>query len=330
MNGLPTHVNRPPLNFSTVIDLVRRVLIGHYRLFLALGSVPAGALILSVGAIFGLMFAFGLFPTHGALAPDPRRYIWSIFPVYLVSMLPMMVAYVCFEGAVCAATLKIERGQACTFSAAMSAAGQRIWRLLWLVFLRYLYVALPATATIGVFALMVFAGGKHLSTGIYFLLFPLAFLSYLGAIVYAVWMTIRLCAAVPAALEEERSAPDALDRSAKLTRGSGGRIFLVLLVVYAISCAAMLLVEMAAFVVGSVGSLLASLMGLHAMNPAVIVVTVLFGLIGFGAFIGVMILTWSSYAITCAVIYADRREPVETVRSTSRSASHPVPGGGPA
>lgn len=325
MNGRPEQASRPPLNFSNVIDRVRRVLVGHYRLFIALGSVPAAALIVSIGAIFGLMFAFGLFPPSGA-HPNPQRFIWTILPVYLVSMLPMMVAYVWFEGAVSVATLTIERGQECSFSAAMSPAWRRIGKLLWLVFLRYLYVALPATAIIGVFALTVYAGGKQISPGVLFLLVSVAVLSYLGAIVYAVWMMIRLCVAVPTFMGEDRTVLDALDGSAQLTHGSKGRIFLVLLVIYAISYAGILVVEMAAFFIGSAGMLLASAMGLHPLQPAAIALMVLFGVVGFAAIMIVIILTWSSYAITCAVIYADRRQADAEIAS----ANQPLLGGGPA
>jgi hypothetical protein len=100
----------------------------------------------------------------------------------------------------------------------------------------------------------------------------------------------------------------------------------VLLVIYAISYAGILVVEMAAFFIGGAGMLLASAMGLHPLQPAAIALMVLFGVAGFAAMMIVIILTWSSYAITCAVIYADRRQADAEIAP----ANQPLLGGGPA
>jgi hypothetical protein len=95
-------------------------------------------------------------------------------------------------------------------------------------------------------------------------------------------------------------------------------MFLVLLVVYAISYAGIMVVELGAAAVVGIGSLLGSLVGVHAGSPAAIAVMIVFGTLGFLALMAVMALSWSSYAITSSVLYADRRQmdgAIEPVRS---------------
>src|ERR1035437_10255024 len=71
-----------------------------------------------------------------------------------------------------------------------------------------------------------------------FLLIPLIALLFIGAMVYGVIIAMRLSLAFPAALAEGLTAVAALRRSGQLTKGAKGRIFLVLLVVYALGYAA--------------------------------------------------------------------------------------------
>jgi len=57
---------------------------------------------------------------------------------------------------------------------------------------------------------------------------------FIAAIVYGVWMSLRLSLGVPAAVVEDLPATRALKRSVELAKGSLGRIFVLGLLVYAV------------------------------------------------------------------------------------------------
>jgi membrane-anchored glycerophosphoryl diester phosphodiesterase (GDPDase) len=298
-----------PMTFSQSLDRIWKILCGRYRLFLQLGSVPAAAFFAIYAIIFGVLFAFGVFPPHGA--PDPQRMARVIIPAIALTTLPMVIAYAVFEAAACSATLAINRGGETSFRVAYDVAWTRLGRIAWLMILRWVCIALPIMAVLGTWfgagALAFFTGVGKAHPGVLFVLIPFVVLSYLASIVYAVWMALRLGLAVPACLAEDTTAMQAVKRSARLTRGAVGRIFIVMLVVYAISYAAMFVFEMAAMAVSLLGTLLGSAMHAHLGQPWVVVGLSLFGLAALVGFLAMMALSWSSYSIAFTVLYDDQR-----------------------
>jgi hypothetical protein len=314
-----------PMSLSQALDRIVKILRQHFWLFLQLGTVPAGAFLAMYALIFAGLFAFGVIPPHPGTPPDPQRMAWVLFPVVLVAMIPMMIAYALFEGAASLVALAANRGGETSFFAAYGAAWNRLGRIVWLMILRSLCISLPFIAAFGVAGTMGFAfikGGQSANPGIAFVLVPLLVLGYLGSMVYAVWMALRMALALPACLSEDLSAFEALKRSSVLTRGSMGRIFLVALVVYAISCAAIMVLEMAGLLVGAVLSLIGSTMHLHLTQPwtAFGVGVLAVGLLG--VFLLFMTLSWASYAITFSVLYDGQRVRMEGTTD--------APGGKPA
>jgi hypothetical protein len=240
---------------------------------------------------------------------------WAFFPTVALASILMIVVYVLFEGAASSAALAANRGSSSSFSEAYGAAWNRLGRLIWLMVLRALCIAMPIMLVAGVLggatALAAFGGGANSHPGMAFMLVPLLVLGYLGAMVYSVWMHLRLALAVPACLDKELTAWEALKRSDALTRGAKGRMFLVLLVVYAISYAVIMVLEMVGFMLGTVIALAGSLMHFHLAQPwiGVGIGFLAVGLIG--AFLLYMTLSWASYAITFSVLYDDQRLRVE-------------------
>jgi len=122
--------------------------------------------------------------------------------------------------------------------------------------------------------------------------------------VYMVLAMIWLSLAYPASIAEDLPAWQAIRRSIAVSRGTRGRIFLAMLVVYAISMAAVLVVELAGIALFAVGALVVVSMHLPEI----------YGYIGIG--IGVLVflpvlvvaiaLTCSAYAVTLSVIYRDQ------------------------
>jgi hypothetical protein len=98
-------------------------------------------------------------------------------------------------------------------------------------------------------------------------------------------------------------------------------MFVVLLVVYAISYAAFVIVEMAVFAVVAVAVLAAS--GIHLQVSRAMGITG-FGVIAVGLFALLLLwmsIIWAAYAISLAVLYEDQR-----LRMTMNGDTAPIPG----
>jgi hypothetical protein len=299
-----------PLSFSDALDRVWTIMRRHWLLFVQLGTIPVGGLFLWYALVIGGMFAFGVIPRRGQV-PDPQQLVAGAFSVMLVAFIPWMALFALFEAAVCMAALGVIRGGITSFTQAYAAGWGRLGRLLWLMVLRWLCIALPMAGVFGlmggVLVLQILQGKSNLNPGIYFLVLPFILIGYAGSIVYAIWMMLRLSVAVPACLAEEKTALEALRRSAALTHGAKGRIFLVLLVVYAVSCAATMAAEMIGFAVAALVTLIGSGLHMHLAGPLAWIVIAILGTVLFAACLLIMALSWASFVITFCVFYDHQR-----------------------
>jgi hypothetical protein len=310
-SGLPAG----PMSFSQILDRVWKILRGNLGLFLKMGTVPAGVLLATFALIFLGLFAFGVLPPRPGVPPDPQRMVWVIFPIILIACVPILLAYALFEATASRAALDANRGRVNSFVEAYGAAWDRLRRIVWLLILRWLLAMLPVMAVFGVIgagvALQALPGGSNQNPGVLFVLMPILVLAYLGSIVYLVWMTLRLGLAVPACLTEEKTAVEAMRRSAQLTRGAMGRIFLAMLVVYAIGAAAVMVLEMVGFAVIAVVALIASTMHVHVPQGAAVAGLGVLAIGVFAAFLLFMTLSWASYAVAFSVLYDDQRNRLD-------------------
>lgn len=303
-----------PMSVSEVLNRVGTILSRHWRLLLKLGAIPAAVMLATYALVLGGLFAFDLLP-HPGHVPDPQRITRVFFPLVSLAYIPLAVVFALFEAAVVKAALAANRGGASSFREAYGAAWARAGRIVWLVILRYLCVALPMAVLLGVIALVVsfpiLAGKPNLHPGMLFVLMPLLVVGYAGSIVYAVWMILRFGLAVPACLAEEKTAMAALKRSAGLTRGAMGRIFLVMLVMYAINCAVILVLELIGFVVVAMVAVIISSLHMHLTRPLGLVGIGIPAVAVFAALLLVTMLGWSSYVTTFCVLYDDQRLRLE-------------------
>jgi hypothetical protein len=220
----------------------------------------------------------------------------------------MMLLYALFEAAANWAALQVDAAAPAGVWAAWRHVGSKAGRYVWLAILRMLVAFGPflvAMLLLGIVAVIAqLASGGNVRPGVLFLLVPLGILLAVGGIVYMVLAMIWLSLAYPASIAEDLPAWQAIRRSIAVSRGTRGRIFLALLVVYAISMAAVLVVELAGIALFAIGALV--IVSMHL--PAV------YGYIGIG--IGVLVflpvlvvalaLTCSAYAVTLSVIYRDQ------------------------
>ena len=301
----------PGLTFGQMLDRIFRLVRAHLKPFIGIASLPAGAMIV----LYAVMMA-GMLLTmqpwqHPNAAMTLMRALWFVAACMVFFVLFILVFAIYVPAAVYAA-LQADAGAKIATREAYAKAWGRAGRYIWLMILFYAIVAGPVLVVAGGLAggmVLTFAHGGQLGAG-QLMMIPLMIVVYLGAMIYEVMMGLWLSLAFPACVAEDLTAWAAIRRSFRLTRGAKGRMFLLLLVIYAAVYAGALVIEVALAIVGCMVALIG--VALHlALNP--------WGFIGIGvaalcvlvAMFLVTACTWSAFATTFAVVYHDQRRRME-------------------
>jgi hypothetical protein len=302
-----------PMTFGQILDRIFHVLRAHWRPMTAIGMLPFGFLFLFEGAFFGVFYLAGVFKTPPA-PPNTALLLSIIIPASLLFLPLMLLFYGLYYGASTYASVQADSGVNVTAAEALRHAWSRIGRYTWLVVLRALIISVPILAVVaiaivgGLLMGLVTMGNlsSNASVGAMFLLIPLGILLYLGALVYAVLMTLRTSLAFPACVHENLTAGQAIRRSGVLTNGAKGRIFLALLVIYAISYAAILILYAVGFFIVAI----AMAVGAGNMQHLSPVAIGLLAILGLAILIGFLLWTallMAAYSTAYAVFYRDQR-----------------------
>ena len=299
-----------PMTFGQIFDRTYRLMRNNLRLLLSIAAVPSAAIFVVIGIVFGVMSA-EIIPQiiHQTTAPvaPPYYLLIFIFTTYLI----FPVIYALYLPAASYAATQADLGVAVTFREAYAVGWRRFGRYLWLMILGTLYMIVPVAVCaliIGLVALLLhFTMGASSSGFMPLALIPLGVLLYIAALVCTVLILLRVSLAYPACVVEGLPAWNSLKRSMQLTKGAKGRIFLVMLVVYALTYLVSL-VCMAVFCV--VGALVAFVAILVHVTVGSLVFYILIGL-GVLGYLLIMIasclFSYSAFTTALAVLYHDQR-----------------------
>jgi hypothetical protein len=296
-----------PMTFGQILDRTYRLMRSQLKLFIAVSTVPAVAMVLMMALIFAIAFIpiFSQLPKQ----PDPEQMFHFLLPSMIFIMPLSLMIFALYLAASIHAAMQANLGITITFREAYGVAWKRIGRYFWLMLLIYIIAFLPML----VIELVMFAGMGLLTAGHtalspgYFFLIPLEALLFIAALVYGVIIAMRLSLAFPASLAEDLTAYAALRRSGQLTQGAKGRIFLVLLVIYALGYAAEMVGIIVLGAVIGIGALAMAACGVQMPSVAGIIGIVLASLC-FAAFLYLWTaLLWSAFSTALAVLYHDQR-----------------------
>ena len=298
-----------PMSFGQILDRIFRLVRRHWKPFVGIGFMPIGALAVFEGVVFGALFADGVFHNPPA-QPNAATILSIVVPLIVLGVPVLLLAYGVYYAAASYAALQADHGCAVTAIEALRHAWSKAGRYAWLIVLRSLIVAIPIFVLVfavglGAMLLGLAKPGNVDPTALFFLV-PLAILLYAGAVVYAILMSLRLSLAFPACVEEGITARQAIKRSGVLTQGAKGRIFLMLLVIYAISYAVVLVFYAVGLFVFAIVAVAGS-GHMHDMTPLGFAAV---GLVGACAL--VLVVLWSmllmaAYSTAFAVFYRDQR-----------------------
>ena len=311
---LPGGVPRGAKTFGQILDRLLQVMRPNWRLIVGIALVPGAGIV----AYFAVMFA-AFFPVlkpimlHQTLGFSPLAMVW-LFAAYILGIFLVILISALYEPAAAYAALNANTGTRVTFGSAWAVAWSNAGRYIWLAILRALIVMAPIVVFgalfVGSVVLSLAHGRVGSNSSAMIAIFPLILLYYLGAMVYAILVMLRLVLAVPACVAEDVSAWKSLCRSNRLTHGAKGRIFLLALLIYAIGYAAFLVVEMVIFFLGAMVALAGMLLHLP-MAP--------WGYVGIGvgavvflcAYLFWLALIAGAYQTLFAMVYQDQRLRLE-------------------
>jgi hypothetical protein len=314
----------PPgaMTFGQILDRTFQLMRANWRLLMGIALVPGTGMI----AYFGVMFA-AFFPVlKPVILQQPPHFslmtiVWFA-AAYILGVILMVLICALYEPAGVYAALEINTGRQVTFRKAWGVSWSKAGRYIWLSLLRALILMVPMLAVgviVGTAGLSMARGRGGMDPSLMIVIFPLFMLLYVGAIVYAVLVMLRLVLAVPACVAEDVSAWKGLRRSNQLTYGAKGRIFLLFLLIYAIAYAAFLVAEVVLFFLGAIVALVGMMLHL-TMAP--------WGFVGIGvgavvficAYLLWMACIWAAYTTLFAVVYRDQRLRQEGVAGAQAQA----------
>ena len=306
-----------PMTFGQILDRIYRLTRANLRLFLAIATIPAGLSMLILAAFEAAIFVPIIRQLPNSPTPQTITQLFNptvIFPSFVLLMLFNGVVFALYFAASNHAATQADRGFSVSLSESYAFAWTRAGRYLSLLFLTYVLTFFPVL----VIELTMFGGFSLLSLGkpdsnpAAFLLIPLGMLLILAASVYAVLIGLRLCLAFPACVVEGLPVVTALKRSSHLTQGAKGRIFLVLLVIYAILCAAVMVFEFVAMFLFAIGFLLISFLQIHLAPPWTYIAIGCGILCALVAMFLYTALSWAILTSALAVLYRDQRLRVDS------------------
>jgi uncharacterized membrane protein len=232
--------NLRPMSLGEILDRTAQLYRTNFALLVGIAAVYAGTLLVLNLAQIGVAALLG----HLHMS---RQLPWVTL-AFVVVMIPLIFI---FAGAAVAANNRavawINLGQPATIRGAYRSILPRLGRYLWLMTIVAFFIYLPFVLIFTGYFVFLFAyvrpkglfaaGGASADPGAAAVLAIVTlafFLLAAAALVYAIFMALRYSLAIPASVIEDLKARKAIKRSIELTRGSRGRIFILLLLIFVI------------------------------------------------------------------------------------------------
>jgi hypothetical protein len=297
--GMQTNLR--PMSLGEILDSTAQLYRTNFVLFAGIAAIYAGVLLILNLSQIGLQQL--LLHMHMT-----RQLPWITLG-YIALIFPLMVI---FAGTAVAANNRavswVNLDRPASIRGAYGSILPRLGRYIWLttiitfiVYIPFVVLSVAYFIFLSIYARpkgLFIQGGANASpqAAIVLGLVTLAFVILaLGATVYAVMMLLRYSLAIPAAVVEDLKARQAIRRSVELSKGSRGRIFVLLLLIFVIELGLVMLTQ--AFFVVAV-----FVAAKHHQQPP-LWVQILQQIVGFftNSFIGPM------YATGLTLFYYDQR-----------------------
>ena len=212
----------------------------NFWMFAGVAALPVGAMF-AIGAIaVAVITAVGV-AVRTTNSSSPVAIGFVALAVVLVVM-PLYIAAAVFSYAgLTEAAEKVHRGEKMTIRGVLKSVRPWFWRYLWFLILQGIVTALVpgaiAGAVIGLLLFLIPGAGAAAGVAIGFVIFVIA----VGALGVIVWRVLGYSIGLPVCVVEKKPAWESLKRAWELSKGTRGRIFVMILLIVALSIAASLI-----------------------------------------------------------------------------------------
>jgi len=292
-----------PLTLGEILDRTAQLYRRNFWTFAGVSAVPVVATF-AIFVPFGVVLGFmGVFKA-GHAAPSTGAIIGITAAAVLIGLPVLLAASVVSQASLTRTAIGAHMGHRLKVREAINSVWPRFWRYLWLlVLLGLLAVVLPVVVAFGI-AVALAALGAVGDAVVRFFTGTLSFLVICAAIVYAVWRLLCYSMAMPACIVEEKTGWQSIKRANLLSKGTRWRIFVMYLLVMAISIVISIIGDVFMFI----GIALATALGGSKFGPAVAVVGLILGLL---ARLGLQMLITPIPVIALVLFYYDQRVRTE-------------------
>jgi hypothetical protein len=216
------------MSLGEILDRTAELYRNNFLLFAGISSIYAGAVLATSMFFLGIQAIVG--------APDPKHPFQAwIITAAIVQLLVVFVLAGLAMAANNRAVAWVYLGEKATIKGAYQSILPKAGRYLWVMLLAALIAWVPfALAYVVIFFGIILGKSNQVLMVVAILV---GVLGVLGGFIYGVLMSLRYSLAVPAIIVEGLKAGQALKRSAQLSKGSRGRIFVLGLLTTAITFA---------------------------------------------------------------------------------------------
>jgi len=229
-----------PSTLGEILDRTAQLYRRNFWMFAGVAALPVGAMF-AIGAIaVAVITAVGV-AVRTANSSSPVAIGFVALAVVLVGM-PLYVAAAVFSYAgLTEAAEKVHRGEKMTIRGVLKSVRPWFWRYLWFLILQGIVTALVpgaiAGAVIGLLLFLIPGAGAAAGVAIGFVIFVIA----VGVLGVIVWRVLGYSIGLPVCVVEKKPAWESLKRAWELSKGTRGRIFVMILLIVALSIAASLI-----------------------------------------------------------------------------------------
>jgi hypothetical protein len=235
-----------PLTLGEILDRTVQLYRRNFPLFFGISILPA-ALYVAISGSLSLYYTSRLPALQHA---SPQTSGAAILVIVLVAALFLLVGVPILLGisavsfsALNFAAIGVNRGELATIRGSYRRSFQHFWRFVGIICLQALLAGVVPGVAVGIVIFLgaiVTALASRTGGGpaLAILLGLFMFVLVLAAFVLCVWIWIRYCLAFPASVVEEKKPWPSMQRSAQLTKGTRGRIFVMYLLVFILTIVA--------------------------------------------------------------------------------------------
>lgn len=229
-------VSLGPRSLGEILDRTAQLYRRNFLLFAGISAIPV-LVLLMVAAPLGALFTYlGITAkTTGVISMGTIGFL--AIAAVLIATPVFVLATVYSQAGLSLAAIRAHMGQKLTVRATLKEVQPRFWRYTWLLILQGIMVALIplliAGAVIALLALLMRMSGNSATATVAFGFF--AFIAFAACFVVIILRALSYAMSMAICVAEQKPAWDSLQRSLALAKGSRGRIFVMFLLVWALS-----------------------------------------------------------------------------------------------